>query len=417
MNLDKRQKVIVGLIILALAILIWQIYKIAGGEGTSTPSAPAATAPVSMTAKPAGNYPAAAQAVRTNAVETAAMLSNAANTAPQATTAGDAMAANQQKYLELVNEYQMSEIQRMIAEDQASIAQARYTAAEALSKITSLSGGNANLSDLTDNNDQTNPANYELIYTGEDNGQWTATVKKNGQFNDVTAGTVLPDGANVLSVDDNGVLLQVGSKKELVTFNGVTPFGDNSNPSAATPSQASPNLQSQLAKKTPVTATPAVAPVVQKPVVIAQSKPAVIPPPKIVAPKIAVVETAKPVPVATSVPDFIPMKQPNLAMANTASKQIVTAAANANQPSGYTIQIVADDQLSSINSFIAANQIQNDAHALKTFRNGKAWYIAVYGNYASETQASRALAAMPNNLRSQHPFVRKLSDVQSKTVE
>jgi septal ring-binding cell division protein DamX len=412
MNLDKRQKVIVVLIVLALAVLVWQIYKIASSEH----AAPAAASVSSSTAPTKSTrFPAVAQAVHTNAVETAAMLSNAASNTT--TSATDTSGANQQNYLELVNEYQMSEIQRMIAEDQASIAQARYTAAEALSKITALSGSSANLSDLVGTTDQTNSAGYELIYTGEDSGQWTATLKKNGQFNDVTAGSVLPDGANVLSVDDNGVLLQIGNKKELITFNGVMPFDSNAVQIGSSITANTPNLQNQIAKKP--TAAPAIV-----------QKTAVASPNKLVAssttptPATAKINTgvsSSLVPVATSVADFVPDKQPNLSAADTAKENmnvpaITSLNVNPSAVDGYTIQLIADDNLSSVNNFITVNQLQNNAHALKTSRNGKSWYVVVYGSYPTAADAERALSTMPNGLHNQHPFVRKLSDVQSKAA-
>jgi septal ring-binding cell division protein DamX len=410
MNLDKRQKVILGLILLALMVLIWQIYKLAGGNNTMPQAAPAVTTAATVV-KTSSTMPAAASAVRTNAIETAAMLSNAAATAPGVNSASDSMAANQQKYLELVNEYQMSEIQRMIAEDQASIAQSRYNAAEALSKISELSGGTVNLNDLAGANNQTNPNDYELIYTGEDNGQWTATLKKNGQFNDVTAGSVLPDGAKVLTVDDNGVLLQVGTAKMLVTFNGVTPFNTDSNSSSITPPSPQPSQKGLQLLPNKNIAAPASAVTAHVPKVVAQNS--------------AVKANLAPVTVATpsaQSPDSVPLKQPNLAAAkivasgNSAPITAHTGFMEMNK-NDYTIQIVADDQINSVNNFIATNGLQTNATTLKTMRNGKPWYIAVYGDYSSSATASDAIAKLPNHLHSEKPFVRRIGDVQTKVVQ
>lgn len=409
MNLDKRQKVILGLIVLALIVLIWQIYKLAGANSNAAPQV--VTTPstaVTTTAKPSAT-PAAAAAVRNNAIETAAMLSNAADNAPGASAATDDMSSNQQKYLELVNEYQMSEIQRMIAEDQASIAQSRYNAAQALSKISELSGGTANLSSLAGTTDQGNPNEYDLIYTGEDNGQWTATLKKNGQFNDVTAGSILPDGAKVLSVDDNGVLLQQGAAKMLVTFNGVTPFNSDGTTPGTTAAQISNNSSQAMPSKTAAAPT--------KPIMPSSQQPSA---PK--TPATTVTQTATQTTAQTTITEGVPLKQPNLA----AAKVVAQSSGQTEEKSphfmdlnknDYTIQIIADDQLGSVQNFINANALQNNATALKTLRNGKPWYIAVYGDYASSSAAFDAMKNMPNHIRAERPFVRRVGDVQVKVVQ
>lgn len=469
MNLDKRQKVILGFIVIALVLLAWQIYKLTGGESALSSAPTSATpsnvaTPTAGTPKPTVNYAGAAAAVRTNAVETAAMLSNsAATTSDAADSVADPttkMANDQEKYLELVNEYQMSEIQRMIAEDQASIAQSRFNAAQALEKISQLSGGSANLNDLSGNQDATASSDYELIYTGEDSGQWTATLKKNGQFNDVTAGSVLPDGSKVLTVDDNGVLVQEGSNKELVTFNGVTPFtGDSSTASPqATPASAQSSQRATTDESAttdgsaPVVPTPATASadttannadttnapaannadtkISAKPTVVAENKPAVAP--SVQAPKqpvasktVAAANTPVPVKKPSVVPEKVPAVPVPTTTGATAPSTTATSATNnganaafmqANKD-GYTIQIIADDQINSINNFIAANDLQGKASALKTLRNKKPWYIAVYGEYPSVADADKAIAQMPKVIRSQRPFVRHISDVQAKMVE
>jgi|GEM_PF-3469575 len=207
---QKRQKIVAILLAIVGIILVWQLYELFAGNKT----VPKAAAPMATTAM---RQPAMAV---TPAATAEQLAQNA--TAP----GGDASAAvnpsnNQSAYLRLVNEYQMAQLQRMIAEDNEAIAIAKQNAAKASSETAKLMGGSSLMS--TANNTQTNSNDYQLVYTGQQaDNSWSATLKKNGQNLDVLVGSQLPDGSRVLSIDDNGVLLQQGTIKKLVTFSGVT---------------------------------------------------------------------------------------------------------------------------------------------------------------------------------------------------
>lgn len=215
MNLDKRQKIIVTLIIIVLAVLVWQGSKFFVTENNmSSFNNKLADSKSLLNKLSVINFGQKSTNQAADGLVEAAILnisSNKTNPNP-----------NQQKYLELVAEYQMTQIKRMIAEDNEAIAVAHYNAAQALYKIGQLTS-NFNIGRLSSVDDQnvsfTN--DYELIYSGETNHQWTATLKKNSQLIDVTTGTVFPNGDKILLVDDKGVLIQQGKIQKLITFNGV----------------------------------------------------------------------------------------------------------------------------------------------------------------------------------------------------
>jgi septal ring-binding cell division protein DamX len=389
MNLEKRQKVIIGFIVVALVVLIWQLYSLFGG-GHASPGASSVQASLFQT-KEATNP---TQVIQRNTASTAAMMTQAANTAAGAGGNTANVTGNQQKYLELVNEYQMVEIQRMIAEDQAAIAQSRAAAAQSLAKI----GEGANLKDISLSTGQA--GDYELIYTGEDNGEWTATLKKNGQFNDVTAGSILPDGSKVLSVDDNGALLQEGNVKKLVTFNGVTPFAENASVAPTTTTQQPEKLQTQL----------------QQPTVVAPAQKTETPN-KMEAPKIAMPNLE--VPKAAIAPTQKSVELPRVVATNTSTASITSTGfeiSKANK-SAFTIQIVADDNSKTVSDFINENGLTGKAEAVKIFRNGKPWFIAVTGEYPDFNSAQKAIRQLPQDVREEKPFVKKIDDVQSKMAK
>ncbi len=79
----------------------------------------------------------------------------------------------------------------------------------------------------------------------------------------------------------------------------------------------------------------------------------------------------------------------------------------------YTLQLLGASKESSINEFIKKHSIEGKAHAFRTKRQGKDWYVVVYGNYSSAHEAKTAAHAMPSSLKNANvqPWVRELNAV------
>lgn len=125
----------------------------------------------------------------------------------------------------LYQEYQIAQLQRLIAENNEAIALAKRNAAQATAETLKLLGNLSSATQPTSAPKKLEPATngYELIFTGpQDDGNWKATLKKNDKTYDVAIGKQLPDGAKVISIDDTSVLLSRdnGASKELITFSG-----------------------------------------------------------------------------------------------------------------------------------------------------------------------------------------------------
>jgi len=364
MKLDKRQKFIFGLVVIAAVILIWQLFTLFGGE-----SAVLSTAPKTQTITSLKAVASPTEVVNSQPVPSAGTAKSSA--APE-------VSESQQQYLALVNEYQLVEIQRLIVQDQAAIASARASMAESLAKMNqaganNLGGAGALASSIVAAGNQ--PGEYELIYTGQDNGEWSATLKRNGQFNDVTAGSILPDGDKVLSVDDNGVLIQQGNIKKLVTFNGVSEVSEKPEADQSSASQPAAALQKQL-QTPPVTLPP---PVLEKPPVLPQV-------------------------VATNAPAVVDKKNTTFDISNANKRH-------------YTIQIISEADFNAVKNYVARNGLKNKAQVLKVWRHEKPWYIAVTGDYASTSAANRAIKNLPDTVQDEGPFARRIKDVQSEMVK
>ncbi len=242
-QLNTKQKVIFAALVVILLVLVWQIYELMG-MGASNP----ATGKVVMQQQVGAMQ---MQQQHYSAAAVSAQLSNTPASAVGQTTAVNPDSNSQSEYLRLVNEYQMAQLQRMIAEDNEAIAIAKRNAIQAGQDTAKIVGGSAD--DLTagaaaTNTDQ-NSQDYSLVYTGQQgDGQWTATLKKNGQTFDVVTGGQLPDGFHIQSIDENGVVLTQGTVKKLVTFSGVM---QSANSILTTP----PDAPTQTPAPTPTTAT------------------------------------------------------------------------------------------------------------------------------------------------------------------
>ena len=161
----------------------------------------------------------------------------------------------QYNYLRLVNEYQTLQLQEMIAQTKQQIATARLKTAQeasAVNQYANTSNGNgltvdpysiADLPPLPMSNTQTdnNPNGYRIVYTGQQQGRWNATLVKEGHYYDVIVGSNL-NGQTVTSISDSSVNLsgQQG-QNTIVSFYGEQALGNNiaSNSSA-------PNLSTSI---------------------------------------------------------------------------------------------------------------------------------------------------------------------------
>ena len=366
--MDKRQKIIAVFLVVAMVILGWQVYALLGDKtGSSSHLSFGSRLKEASNPSDVTNVPGSAE--------------SKASTTPY-----------QQQYMKLVNEYQMLQMQSMIAQTQATIAKSRAQTAEALSKLNDLSGGNTDIVDLglvqSTSNDS---GDYELIYTGQENGKWTATLKKGGQFNDVTADTALPDGTKVLTVNDSGVVIVENNVKKLVTFNGITAFTE---PTAAPvpadkPAEKSADDNKPVEKPAEKSADKPAEKAVEKPVEKVAEKPA---------------EKT----VATSTAPLAPK------VVATGSPVLDITKANKND---YTIQLFADREEDTVNDFIADNKLGGKALALKTKQSNGLWYIGVYCDFLTVDEANKALKELPASAKEEGAFVRRIDNVLKGVVK
>ncbi len=81
--------------------------------------------------------------------------------------------------------------------------------------------------------------------------------------------------------------------------------------------------------------------------------------------------------------------------------------------SDYVIELMSDPNEQQVVNFIDTHQLQGKAIYYPTVRNGKPWYVLVYGRYRTHAEAYRALVQLPPELEKYEPWIRGVDLVQT----
>lgn len=215
-QLDKRQKFVLVLTVLAFAFLVWQIYGLVRGDvvpasDNSSKSTSSNTQQLSQNV----NSPVTAYHQNTpKEAELSAAAPNSMNLAPE-----------QQQYMQISSQYELAKLQRRLLEEQVAMSDARNRIADTENRTNQLSSANAGASALGGGAAlYTNGDPYRLSYLSQQGDLWNATIVVNGEFKNVAVGDTLFDGSKITAVDQQGVTLLKGDQKLRLTFGGVKPI-------------------------------------------------------------------------------------------------------------------------------------------------------------------------------------------------
>lgn len=80
----------------------------------------------------------------------------------------------------------------------------------------------------------------------------------------------------------------------------------------------------------------------------------------------------------------------------------------------YTLQLLGSSKEASIKQFVKKHSLEDTTYSFHTKRQGKDWYIVVYGNYQTADEAKLAAQNMSDSLKTSQiqPWVRDLGAVQ-----
>jgi hypothetical protein len=392
MQMDKKQTSLLALTVLAFGFLGYQVYQLIGSDLSQTvPAAPSAklvsSPPTSSaSASSASTVPLGGGSLAH--VDTQPTANAAAATPVLAsklpTVDRPPLLKSQQQYLELLNQYELLKMRRQMLEEQAAIAQAQNRIAVLNDQTRKLDVSvNTDASgNYTPSPQANNSARYQLSYIDQQNGQWTASIYHDGVYQVVNNGSQLADGSTVMSISQEGVILQNKNKRSLISFNGVVNL----------PSQTPTPIPGQMPTKMGLAANPTPVPL----------KVAVVPKPQ---PK------PEPKPIqyswqARTIFSLDPSDNPDGPVLD--EHKVLSI------PKGhFTIQLMGSYNKDVVDNFVKANDLKGKAFLYAVPSRDKYWYILILGDYSDLAHAKTALANMPSELKARGSWIRQYGEIQN----
>lgn len=274
---NPKQLATIGIMIVVVLIIIWQLMGLFGGGSSTTtvpaaPTKPAATSKMNSmtTASPNGAAPSATSPspntmppttpsmTPSPAEEVAAPSDGTPKPAPVDSANATLLKLQKQteeKYLAALNDLQMLKVQQAIAETNQAIATAKLTTVTAEKNITDLltkpaenpygagqapasaapSMAGAPLPGMAPATPSALPsagnpavkvtaasvvpdAPYQVLSVSEQNGKWTAVLGLSGKMFSISVGDSLPDQSVVIGINRQGVILEKDKKSRKVSM-------------------------------------------------------------------------------------------------------------------------------------------------------------------------------------------------------
>ena len=83
-------------------------------------------------------------------------------------------------------------------------------------------------------------------------------------------------------------------------------------------------------------------------------------------------------------------------------------------PSHYTLQLAAGTDKKAIQAFIKRHNLKGKAVFFHRLRDGKDWYILVYGSYSGYSTAKQAILQLPSAVQKAKPWTRRFSAIHAE---
>ncbi len=99
-----------------------------------------------------------------------------------------------------------------------------------------------------------------------------------------------------------------------------------------------------------------------------------------------------------------------------AASNLATSAAWlwSQDPSHYTLQLLAGQTEAGIKGFITKHKLSGKAVYYRTSRNGRPWYVLVYNSYSDHRSAKAAISTLPAKLRKTQPWPRSFASIHTE---
>ena len=112
---------------------------------------------------------------------------------------------------------------------------------------------------------------------------------------------------------------------------------------------------------------------------------------------------------ATVIPSTTPAPAP-------AAEEAATPAHAAPEGS-YGIQVTASTTSAGLNEYSLSHDLKGKADGYKVCIDGKVWYILIYGHFANESSATRALRNLPAPLKDHRPFIKSYRTITQQVAK
>lgn len=239
-DMEPKQKGMLVAVIIIFIIIGYMVYKLffASSSAPMPPEAP----PVAVKETSPTTTPPATAATAANTNNAGADLAVADNTQPGAMpNAMQPATANavpqvvempkreltpeelalleerrqvQQQYLQLVNQYQLMEMQNKVATSQSTLIKTQIDTAKSEQQASKL--GLVLPGQEQDNTDKSLKG-VALVYVGQKNGVWNAVLNLRGNYVTVKLGSRLPDDSLVSKITENSIVLyKDGERRTLI---------------------------------------------------------------------------------------------------------------------------------------------------------------------------------------------------------
>lgn len=102
------------------------------------------------------------------------------------------------------------------------------------------------------------------------------------------------------------------------------------------------------------------------------------------------------------------------AATGSASKSKDEAWVWSQAPDRFGVQLAGATSRQSLQQMLGRHRLSAQTAIVTETRNGKPWYVLLYGSFASREEAARSVKALPSELRAAGPWIRPFADIQDQ---
>lgn len=206
--MSQKRTLLWVIFIVVIVILIWQVVAMFRG-GSSSKSAPAPQPQPMPTLASTPAVSASAPVASMPLVAKAPVVAVPAQNNTSFDPLGGLNSPEQRRYLQMLSEYQLLQIQAQIVQVKLAIAQSQANMQKLQNNGATTASNSGQAVSVAPVDTLNPPARPQLTlkYIGQVNGAWSAMIQFGDTVQAVSVGSVLPSGETVVAIQQNAVVL------------------------------------------------------------------------------------------------------------------------------------------------------------------------------------------------------------------